>query len=208
MMERKREIKNYKRENKYNEFDSMTCPFAVVTIKIDITNIVNYCKVNKHHYATIAWVLMKAANQVDEMRVRNEDGKFYLYDKMNVGFALPLDNHVIGLFDCEMKDNLVDFIKEYEKRYALFKKEQKDLITDNGAIWCNCEPWFEITSIMPSFDKKDHTQEFIWDKIKEENNRFTINLTTMFHHGYFDGEHLARFIEILNEEISKFMGEK
>lgn len=32
-MERKREIKNYKRENKYNEFDSMTCPFAVVTIK-------------------------------------------------------------------------------------------------------------------------------------------------------------------------------
>lgn len=203
-MTRKQEIINYKREEKYNEFNNMTCPFAVVTTKIDITSVVNYCKENKYHYATIAWVLMKAANQVDEMRVRNENGKFYLYNKMNVGFTLPLDNHVIGLFDCEMKDDLNDFINEYEKRYALFKKEQRDLITDNGAIWCNCEPWFETTALMPPFDKKDHTQEFIWDKIKEENNRFTVNLTIMFHHGYFDGEQIGEFLQTLNDEISKF----
>lgn len=204
-MNEKQEIINYKRKQVYKYFDNMTCPFTVLTIPLDITNIANYCKVNRHHYATIAWILVKSANKIYEMRVRCENEKFYLYDKMNIGFTEPLNNHVMGFFECEMKDNLKDFLSEFEMRHKMFLKEQKDItLSSAGVIWCNCEPWFETSALFPPFDASDHTQEFVWDKIKTENGKSTINLTIKFHHGYFDGEHLAAFLDILHDEIQNF----
>lgn len=204
-MARKEEIKNYKRIETFNHYDSMDCPFVTIITKIDITNLVRYCKIHKHYYATIGWCIMKAANQIYEMRVRNENGKFYVYDKMNTEFMAPFDNHVAGYYACEMKDNFLDFIEEYDKQLDLFKKTQKSICNnDNGEIWCTCEPWMEFTSMQPPFDKKCHTQEFIWDKIKEENGLFSINLCIMFHHGYLDGEQVGQFLTILNNIIKEF----
>ena len=204
-MSRKEKIENYKRFDTFNHYDAEDCPFVFMTVKIDITNLVKYCKIHKHHYATIGWCLTKAANQVYEMRVRNEDGNFYLYDKMNICFMAPFDNHVAGYYACEMKDNLLDFINEYDKQFDLFKKGQKSIYgKDNGEIWCTCDPWMEFSSMQPPYDKKCHTQQFIWDKIKEENGKSTINLLIMFHHGYLDGEQVGEFLNILNNIIENF----
>lgn len=204
-MGRKEEIKNYKRKETFEHYNQMDCPFVTITTKIDITNLVKYCKIHKHYYATIGWCLMKAANQIYEMRVRNENGKFFVYDKMNTEFMAPFDNHVAGYYACEMKDDFLEFINEYDKKLARFKSSQKSIYNeDNGEIWCVCEPWMEITSIKTPYDKSCHTQEFIWDKIKEENGKATTNLSIMFHHGYMDGEQIGEFLKKLNDIIVNF----
>ena len=204
-MERKKEIKDYKRKDTFEHYNSMDRPFVTLTTKLDITKLVEYCKENKHYYATIGWCLMKAANQVYEMRVRYENDKFYEYDKMNPEFMAPFDNHVAGYYACEMKDNFLEFIEEYDKQLSEFKRTQKSIYgKDNGEIWCTCEPWMELTSIQPPFDKACHIQEFLWDKIKEENGRATINLCIMFHHGYLDGEHIGQFLKNVNDIIENF----
>lgn len=59
----------------------------------------------------------------------------------------------------------------------------------------------QLTSIQPPFDKLDHTQEFIWDKITEENGKYYINLCIMFHHGYLDGEQVGQFLGKLKSII-------
>lgn len=61
-------------------------------------------------------VLMKSANEIEEMKVRNEGGQFYKYDKMNTEFMFPFKNHVAGYIGCEMKDDLQEFIKEYDSK--------------------------------------------------------------------------------------------
>ena len=204
-MARKNIIDNYKRSQTFQHYNVMDNPFVVMNTKIDITNIELYCKKHKHRYATTGWVLLKAANQVPEMRVRFEQGHFYQYDKMNIEFMFPFENHVAGYIACEMKDNYKEFIDEYEKQKTIFDKTQTSIFAkDKGEIWCTCEPWLELTSIIPPYDKLEHTQEFIWDKIKEENGRYTINLCIMFHHGYLDGEQVGEFLKILNDLIEHF----
>lgn len=204
-MARKTILKNYKRKQTFEHYDVMDNPFVVMNTKVDVTKIENFCKTHKHRYATIGWALMKAANQIEEMKVRFEDGNFVKYDLMNTEFMFPFKNHVAGYMACEMKDDLADFVKEYENKKAIFDETQKSIFAvDKGEIWCTCEPWMQLNSILPPFDKKDHTQEFIWDKIVKENGRYYINLCIMFHHGYLDGEQVGQFLEKLNEVIENF----
>ena len=51
----KEEIKNYSRQDLFDYYHERSNPFVIVTTKIDITKIYNYCKLHKYHYATIAY---------------------------------------------------------------------------------------------------------------------------------------------------------
>lgn len=204
-MERKKIINNYKRAEVYDIYNKRDCPFCFIMTKIDITNIVKYCKKNKHHYATIAWALMMATNDLLEMRIRYEDGEFYEYNLMNPEFMLPFENGIAGCLGCEMKMNYVDFIQEFDKQKNIFEKMQKNIYCqDRGTIWISCEPWMELSSIIPPFDKNIDFQRFIWDKIKKERRSYTTNLLIMFHHGYLDGMHIAEFLDKFKHYEAEF----
>ena len=81
----KEEIKNYCRQDLFDYYHKRSNPFVFVTTKIDITNIYDYCKIHKYHYATIAYVFGSAMNEIEEFKYRYENGKIYKYDKLNIG---------------------------------------------------------------------------------------------------------------------------
>ncbi|MDE6550312.1 MAG: hypothetical protein K2M44_02265 [Clostridia bacterium] len=204
-MERKKIINRYKRAEVYDIYNKRDCPFCFIMTKIDITNIVKYCKKHKHYYATIAWALMMATNDMFEMRIRYEDGEFYEYDLMHPEFMLPFENGIAGCLGCEMKKNYVEFIQEYDKQKSIFENLQENIYCqDNGTIWISCEPWMELSSIIPPFDKKIDFQRFIWDKIKKEKGHYTVNILIMFHHGYLDGQHVAQFLDKFKHYEAEF----
>ena len=138
----KEEIKDYCRQDLFDYYHKRSNPFVFVTTKIDITNIYDYCKIHKYHYATIAYVFGSAMNEIEEFKYRYENGKIYKYDKLNIGFTQMFKDGNIGYFTCSIKDNYKDFINEFKKTEEEFLITNKSIKKEGGELWVSCSPWY------------------------------------------------------------------
>ena len=167
----KEEIKNYYRQDLFNYYHKRSNPFVFVTTKIDITNIYDYCKIHKYHYATIAYVFGSAMNEIEEFKYRYENGKIYKYDKLNIGFTQMFKDGNIGYFTCSIKDNYKDFINEFKKTEEEFLITNKSIKKEGGELWVSCSPWYHFSSLVPPFDKNITIPQLIWDKFELTDNK-------------------------------------
>jgi len=65
-----KEIENFNRNELFNHYHSFDNPFFICTTRIDITNLVNYCKIHKNFYATFGFIITMSANQIDAFKYR------------------------------------------------------------------------------------------------------------------------------------------
>ena len=177
----------------------------ICTIKIDITNLVNYCKTHKHFYATFGFVITKTANEVDAFKYRLKDNKIYYCDELCSNYTQMYDDKTIGYFTMPIIDELHDYIKTFVDIQEKFLKDKTYCIENNlNEIWLSCAPWFSFTGIVPPFNKKVTIPQFIWDKYEKKGDKYYVDLMIMVHHGFADGYHIGKFIELLNENIKLF----
>lgn len=201
-----KEEKNFKRQALFDMYNSRTNPFSFVTTRIDITNIFNLCKLRKHYYASIAYFLTKAMNNVDEFKYRYIDGKIYKCDIIKPCFTDIQDDNTIGFYTCEMLDDYDKFLVHFDEIKNQFLKREYPLKEDNDVVWISCEPWYNFTSVVPPFDKSITIPQMIWDKFTFEGDRCFINLMIMVHHGFADGYHIGKFIRITEKNHRKLKG--
>lgn len=196
----KTEITNYERSEIFNYYNNKDNPFLYLTTKVDITNIYNKCK---KYYPSIAYFITLALNKIDNFKYRYENNKIYKYDTLNINFTQIRENNNIGFFSCDFKDNYHDFLKEYKRVQEQFKKNKSSIAADDdeGEAWFSYVPWFNMSSLITPYDKKNTIPQFIWDKFTHENEKYYINLTIMVHHGFVDGFHIATFLKTLEEII-------
>lgn len=198
-------IKNFKRKELFEHYNKNTNPFAIVTTKINITKIVQYCKIKKHFYATFGYIITKTVNEIDNFRYRYENNEFILYDQIRANFTDMIDEETIGFFSVPYQDSFEDFIKEYILKLDGLKQGKiNDVEKNEDEIWMSCEPWFSCTSLIPPFHHDNTIPQFIWDKIEYCNNKYEVNLMIMVHHGFADGSHIGKFIHKLNENIDNW----
>lgn len=197
--------KEFKREKLFKQFHSNSNPFIIVTVPVDVTNIVNYCKKYKNFYATVGYLITKTANQMDAFKWRYENDEFHYYGNLLPSFAQKLSDDEIGYFDCEYREDYQEFIHFFNEIQNQFYKEGKSLSSPtNRAIWFSCIPWFSITSCIPPFDKNNTIPQFIWDKYEQKNGRYQFHLMILVHHGFADGYHISQFLELFQKEIENF----
>ena len=194
----RKEIENYERKELFNNFDRDN-PFIFLTTKVNITNIYKNCK---DYYPSIAYFITKAVNQIENFKYRYENGKFYLYDEIKPNFTHMLKDHNIGFFQCDLKDNYIDFVKEYKTKKEILLSTNKSIYGQNqGEIWFSYVPWYHVTGLVTPFSKEITVPQFIWDKFSIENDECFINLTIMVHHGFVDRYHIGLFLQKLEEMI-------
>ena len=195
------EVSDFKRQKLFELFNGRVNPFIILTTKIDITNVFNYCKVNKRFYATMAYIILSVCNEMDCFKYRYEEGKFYKYDNLRANFAEMYNEDEIGFFTF-YEDNLNDFRNTFVKTQKEFKEKHIEFEKiDDGEIWFSCTPKYTFSSLTPPYDRNISIPQFIWDKIQEENGRYYIDLMILIHHGFADGNHIAIFLEKLNNKI-------
>lgn len=202
-----KEVKTFKREELFKHYHSFTNPFIITTTKIDITNIINYCKVHKNLYGTLGYLIAQTANKIDEFKYRYKDGKIYFCDEIQSNYVGKYDDDTIGYFGVPLKDNYSEYIESFIETQNKFKKDKKySPENDLNEIWLSCQPWFSFSSLVPTYDKEITIPQFIWDKYENINEKYYINLLVMVHHGFADGYHVGKFIHNLQEAIYSFDG--
>ena len=196
------EVKDFKRQELFDMYNSRTNPFAIITTKIDITNIYNLCKIKKHYYASIAYFLTKAMNNVEEFKYRYIDGKIYKCDVIRPSFTDILEDHTIGFYTCEMLDDYDAFLKHFDEVKNLFLKGNYNEEPKEDVVWLSCQPWFNFTGAIPPFDRKITIPQLNWDRFSFEGDRCYINLLIMAHHGFADGYHIGKLVKSIEETIA------
>lgn len=197
------DLEDFERKDLFLHFNSRTNPFSFVTVKVDITNIIDYCKVYKNYYASIAYIITKTANEIDNFKYRYIDNKIVYYDKLNVNITQKIDND-IGFFVVPYQNDFKSYIKEFVNIQDDFNNHRYKKENSQDEVWCSCEPWFEFLSVIPPFSNDITIPQFIWSKFYKEDNKTYTNLLIMIHHGFADGSHIGLYIEKLNKNIENF----
>ena len=198
------EVEDFKRQKLFEQYDNKTNPFLFVTTKVDITNIYNYCKLNRNFFATMGYFISLVVNEMDCFKYRKENGKIYKYDTLKTNFTEMIDEDNIGFFICDYVTSYKDFIENFKtKKENLLNSRVSTKNNDQGEVWLSCAPWYEFTSVISPFNKDTAIPQFIWSKYYEENEKMYINLTIMVHHGFADGNHIGLFLKKFNEKINE-----
>lgn len=200
-----KEVKEFKRKNLFDYYHGFNNPFIICTTKIDITKIVEYCKIHKNLYATLGFIITQTANEIDAFKYRYKEGKIYYCEEIRSNYVQMYEDETIGYFG-------IPTIKEFDEYIKTFLKMQKQFLKDKNyssetelnEIWLSCQPWFSFTSLIPPFDKEVTIPQFIWDKYQKIDGTYSINLMIMVHHGFADGFHVGKFISLLEENIKLF----
>ena len=200
-----KEIKKYDRINLFNHYQTFDNPFLILTTKIDITNIVNYCKKEGSFYATMGYLITKTVNNIDAFKYRYQNGKIYYYDNLDSNYTNMYADGNIGFYNVDFNDNYKVYINSYKKIYSdFYSKKIKRGDRREDLIWLSCFPWNEFSGLIPPFNKNITIPQFIWDKYHLENNNYYINLMILVHHGFADGSHISKFLIDLKNNIEYF----
>lgn len=199
-----KEIKNFKRKELFEMYHSRTNPFAFVTTKVDITKLYKLGKKYGTQYGVIAYYITKVVNEIDGFKMRYIDGEFMYYDEIKPKFTDMIDEDLIGFFGSKYTLDLDKFIEDYKKCKESFK-ERRESDSDNSedVIWLSCQPWYSFTGITPPFDKSITIPQFNWDKFEITEDKVTMNLLIVVHHGFVDGFQIGKFINRLQKEINE-----
>ena len=107
-------IVDFDRKELFKHYNEMDNPFIIMTIPLNVTKVVEYCKVHKNFDATMGFLIGKAVNDVNAFKYRYDKDNFYYYDRLCVNFTERVDEQ-IGFFECE-SDNLMDFVSEFKEK--------------------------------------------------------------------------------------------
>ncbi|MES2864655.1 MAG: chloramphenicol acetyltransferase [Bacteroidota bacterium] len=207
-MKRELDISTWNRKEHFEFFCTFEEPFFGTTIQFDCTKAYNKAKeLNVSFFAYYLHKTLVASNNTENFRYRIEEGKVFIYDKINVSSTILRDDKTFGFSEVEYDENLNNFIENYDTEAervkslsGLFTREHNQNIIHFSAV-----PWINFTSISHSrsFTYPDSCPKFSFGKMTTENNKKVMSMSVHIHHGLVDGYHLGLFFE----EFERLMNE-
>jgi chloramphenicol O-acetyltransferase type A len=207
-MKRKLNIEKWERKDHFKFFNSFEEPFFGVTIDIDCTKAYKYCK--EKGISFFLFYLHKslvAANKIEPFRYRINNGKVFIYDKVN---ASPTINRPNGTFDFAYMEFFPEF-SEFEAKAKLEIEKTRNsngltpAISGENVIHYSSIPWLRFTSMSHarSFAFKDSCPKISFGMMSKINGVQNMPVSIHVHHALMDGFHVGEFVN----EFQKSMNE-
>ena len=199
----------WNRKKQFNWFNGFSNPCFSLNIKMDCTELVRFTKENKQSFfIDFMYLLMKAFNSVEEMRLRYIDGKVYLFDTINPAYTVMTK---AGVFE-NVRHKMIEEHKEF---YALARKsidEAKELtkVSDEyntlnyDEYYLTTAPWDDFVAMThPIPDDKNSLSvpRVCWGKYVEENEKYFVSLNVTVSHALVDGYPVSVALKRLRENV-------
>lgn len=198
------DIEKWNRKEHFNFFSKMDYPQFNICSNLDITNIYKYIKENElPFFITILYSVTKAANNVNEFKLRIRDDKVVEHESVSPSFTVLSEDDTFSFCTSNYIDNYLEFknqtINEIEKT-----KNNVNLEDEAGRddyLFISSIPWVSFTSITHPINLKpvESIPRITWGKFFESDCRYMLPISVQVHHGLVDGIHLGKFFKILEE---------
>ena len=194
------------RNGQFAYFRAMENPWAGVTVPVDIT-VFHKALNGRPFFLSFLYAVVRAANDVPELRRRLKDGQVIQYDRCQPSYTAMRSNGVYVY--CLVDSGTLpyeDFVQEGKRKQqaALEKDELKETGDPLNHFFVSCLPWLPYTQIQhPSVSRDDSNPRFSWGKFTEENGRVTLPVSLFINHALADGWHVTRFYRNLDRELAE-----
>ena len=184
----------------------MSSPMPMVTLvkTLDVSRLVKVSKRSGVKFnALMCWCICKAACQVDEFYTLPVDGKLYRYDKLAINVIV--ENAKGGISSCDIP--YTDDLQQFNRDYLLLTVQAVDqcksiFLEDHMVIGTSAMIQTELDCIVNQYTDQFSNPMVMWGKYRKGLFKITLPVSFQFHHVQMDGGHAARFLDILQKEIT------
>lgn len=215
-------LNKWDRAELFREFIGMTTSIYDMTVRMDVTDLVNYCKENNQSFfINYLYLALRELNAIPEFRMRVHNGEPYLYDKVDCSFTIANNfgyfvNRSVEFTDYKTFYQSVSIIIEKAKNEKNTHPQNSDL-SRTDLIYFSAIPWIDYQSMtLPVLTNppgmSDQTYNIVpcvgWGKYVEENDRFKMSMHIKVSHAFVDGKPLADAFNNIQTAINELNFEK
>ncbi len=212
-MRKEIDLKTYRKRNQYKWFSTFPDPSYGFDVDIDVDKVVKLAKSKgESFFPYFLYLVTKAVNGVPELKMREVQGRVYLYDLISPTWTVMTESGVYENTGMVME---WDFPKFYQKVKALTAKAKKmepgddldafPICNKPEVIYSTCVPFLEIKGMTHPTPANNHDSlsipRILWDKYRlEGDGRFHITLNITVSHTLVDGFPLATCFSAIKED--------
>ena len=199
------DLDKWNRAELFREFIGMATSIYDMTVRMDVTNLVNHCKETaQSFFINYLYLALRELNAIPEFRMRIHDGEPYLYDKVDCSFTVA---NQFGYF-VNRSAAFTEYKPFYQRVSATIEeaKHEKNTHPQNSdlartdLIYFSAIPWIDYQSMtLPVLTNpsgtSDQTYNIVpcvgWGKYVEENQLLKMSMHMKISHAFIDGKPLA-----------------
>lgn len=219
-MKRKIDITKWNRKLAYETFSNYNDPYTGIVSKIDITDLINFCKQNSiSFYGCMTYFVLKSMNEIDAFSYgygkENDEVFVYKFDSLAVtATVINKDNELNFTRYIEYNDDISTFLLEFSKAT---KDAANDIpyykitgLENMNKVNITCIPWISFSNFKDAinFNEKNSKPKICWGKYYLEESRYLIDISILVNHAFQDGYHMGLFINKLQQNIYNLKIEK
>ena len=184
------DIENWERKGIYDMFRHLDFPFYNVAFRVDVTSLKQYTKVRElSFYYSLVYLVVKAANSIENFRLRFIDGKIYdIGDIVPSLTFLKKGSEAFQVVNCSLTPSL----------------DEGENYPEQQLIYVSCLPWIDMMSSSSEhfLNPDDAIPRIAWGKyIEGADGRLTLGMSVDANHKVVDGYHIGKFYERLQQMI-------
>ena len=201
------DIENWERKGIYDMFRHLDFPFYNVAFRVDVTSLKQYTKVRElSFYYSLVYLVVKAANSIENFRLRFIDGKIYdIGDIVPSLTFLKKGSEAFQVVNCSLTPSL----DEYTDKVKFLTDSQSVFLggenyPEQQLIYVSCLPWIDMMSSSSEhfLNPDDAIPRIAWGKyIEGADGRLTLGMSVDANHKVVDGYHIGKLYERLQQMI-------
>lgn len=213
------DINNWSRAELYKEFINMRTSIYDMTVRMDVTALISYCKEKgQSFFINFLYLALRELNAIPEFRMRIHDGEPYIYNKLDCSFTVANNyayfvNRSVEFCNYSNFYNKVSAVIEKAKNEKNTHPENTD-VGRTDILYFSCIPWVDYVSmtlpvITTPYGSDDQTYNIVpcigWGKYVEENGRYKMSLHMKVSHAFIDGKPLADAFNAIQKAIDELV---
>lgn len=184
----------------------MKAPMPMVTFfkTLDVSRLLQVSRRRHLKFNMLmCWCIGRAASQVKEFMMLPVGDRLFVYDSLAVNTIVADSRGEVSSCDVPFSDDLDTFNADYLRltREVAESCRNHDL-TDSMVIGTSALAQYDIDGAVGMYSGIFNNPFMIWGRYKRGLFRTRLTVSFQFHHTQMDGAHAARFLDLLQKEIT------
>ena len=184
----------------------MKAPMPMVTFfkTLDVSRLLQVSRRRHLKFNMLmCWCIGRAASQVKEFMMLPVGDRLFEYDSLAVNTIVADSRGEVSSCDVPFSDDLDTFNADYLRltREVAESCRNHDL-TDSMVIGTSALALYDIDGAVGMYSGIFNNPFMIWGRYKRGLFRTRLTVSFQFHHTQMDGAHAARFLDLLQKEIT------
>ena len=200
-------MENWERKAIYDFYKDYDDPFFSLTLLLDVTSLVDYCKQKQISiFLAKLHLFTKAANHFDFFKRRIVDNSLIEYKTIHTGSTiLPKGSETFQFAYFDYHEDLISFcLRASDVIKAVSEGKGLDPADDrHDLIHFSSIPWIHFSSVKHArrFAHKDSIPKIVFGKIQDSEFASSLPVSIEVHHSLMDALHIAKYLDHINALI-------